>query len=54
VVLKYGYHELPGYGDFHAWRSDELLQEVDALIGAGRLSSTGGKFPKLRLSDRAA
>jgi RecQ family ATP-dependent DNA helicase len=54
VVLKYGYEELPGYGSLHDWRADELLGEVDALIEAGRLRSTGGKFPKLELVERAA
>ncbi len=48
VVLKYSYDALPGYGDFHDWRADELLAEVDGLIGAGRLASTGGRYPKLR------
>ena len=50
VVLKYGYDALPGYGDFHDWRADDLLREVDALIDAGRLRSTGGRFPKLRVA----
>jgi RecQ family ATP-dependent DNA helicase len=54
VVAKYGYDELPGYGSMHHWRRDELLREVDALIDAGRLRSTGGKFPKLQLTERAA
>ena len=54
VVAKYGYDELPGYGSLHDWRADELLREVDALIDAGRLHSTGGRFPKLRLAERAA
>ncbi len=54
VVRKYGYEELPGYGDFHDWRSDDLLREVDALIDGGMLRSTGGRFPKLALTPRAA
>jgi RecQ family ATP-dependent DNA helicase len=54
IVAKYGYDELPGYGSLHHWRADELLREVDALIDAGRLRSTGGKFPKLELAERAA
>jgi ATP-dependent DNA helicase RecQ len=53
VVRKYAYDSLPGYGDFDDWRSDELLQEVDALIAAGRLRSTGGRFPKLALAEAA-
>jgi ATP-dependent DNA helicase RecQ len=54
VVLKNGYDELPGYGDFHDWRADDLLREVDALIDGGMLRSTGGRFPKLALTARAA
>ena len=54
VVLKNGYDELPGYGDFDDWRADELLREVDALIDGGMLRSTGGRFPKLALTARAA
>ncbi len=50
VVVKHGYDSLPGYGDFHAWRADDLLAEVDALIDAGRLRSTGGRFPKLKVA----
>jgi RecQ family ATP-dependent DNA helicase len=53
VVLKYGYDELPGYGEFDGWRGEELLAEVDALIESGRLRSTGGKFPKLARTEAA-
>ena len=54
VVLKNGYDELPGYGEWEGWRADELLAEVDALIEAGTLRSTGGRFPKLALEAKAA
>ncbi|MEO8091756.1 MAG: ATP-dependent DNA helicase RecQ [bacterium] len=54
VIVKYGYDELPGYGSLHEWRGEELLDEVDALIAGGRLASTGGRFPKLRVGKRAA
>jgi RecQ family ATP-dependent DNA helicase len=50
VVAKYAYDELPGYGNFNDWRAEELLGEVDALLAAGTLRSTGGKFPKLQLA----
>jgi ATP-dependent DNA helicase RecQ len=53
VLLKYGYDELPGYGRFGDWRAEELLAEVDALIDAGSLASTGGRFPKLRVARAA-
>ena len=33
---------------------DDLLREVDALIDGGMLRSTGGRFPKLALTARAA
>lgn len=54
VVLKNGYDALPGYGKFRDWRADEVLARVDALIDAGRMRSTGGKFPKLRRTEEAA
>jgi ATP-dependent DNA helicase RecQ len=54
VVAKYGYDELPGYGELADWRADELLAEVDALIESGALRSTGGRFPKLAVSEAEA
>ena len=53
VVAKYGYHDLPGYGDFNELSSAELLAEVDGLLSSGRLRSTGGRFPKLALAEAA-
>jgi RecQ family ATP-dependent DNA helicase len=53
VVLKHGYDELPGYGQWDDWRADELLAEVDALIATGTLRSTGGRFPKLVTAEAA-
>jgi ATP-dependent DNA helicase RecQ len=50
VVRRYGYDSLPGYGDYHDWRADDLLREVDALIDSGRLRSTGGRYPKLKVA----
>ena len=37
----------PATASSHDWRAEELLREVDALIDAGKLRSTGGRFPKL-------
>jgi ATP-dependent DNA helicase RecQ len=54
LVVKYDYDRLPGYGEFAEWRAEDVLAEVDGLIDAGRLRSTGGKFPKLRVVERAA
>jgi ATP-dependent DNA helicase RecQ len=53
VVAKYGYDELPGYGDFNGLSSAELLAEVDEMLSSGRLRSTGGRFPKLALAEAA-
>ena len=50
VVAKYAYDELPGYGEWNEWRAEELLGEVDAMLAAGVIRSTGGKFPKLELA----
>jgi ATP-dependent DNA helicase RecQ len=47
VVAQYAYDGLPGYGCFSHLRSDEVLGRVDELLHAGRLRSTGGRFPKL-------
>ncbi len=48
VIAKYGYDGLPLYGAFAEMRGEEVLARVDALLGAGTLRSTGGRFPKLR------
>ncbi|HWD74218.1 MAG TPA: RecQ family ATP-dependent DNA helicase [Solirubrobacteraceae bacterium] len=47
VVAQYAYDALAGYGAFAHLRSDEVLARVDQLLQAGRLRSTGGRFPKL-------
>jgi ATP-dependent DNA helicase RecQ len=49
VVKKYSYDGLPGYGAFAHLSNAEVLARVDALIGEGRLRSTGGHYPKLEL-----
>ncbi|MEO8967771.1 MAG: RecQ family ATP-dependent DNA helicase [Solirubrobacteraceae bacterium] len=48
VVAQYAYHALAGYGRFAHLRSEAVLGRVDGLLDAGRLHSTGGRFPKLR------
>jgi RecQ family ATP-dependent DNA helicase len=53
VVVKYGYDELPGYGDFNDLSTAELLDQVDELLSSGRLRSTGGRFPKLQRAEAA-
>jgi ATP-dependent DNA helicase RecQ len=50
VVRKNAYDGLPAYGTFSHLRADEVLARVDELLEAGRLVSTGGAYPKLRVS----
>jgi ATP-dependent DNA helicase RecQ len=49
VIEKYSYDGLPGYGTFDHLSTADVLGRVDALIDAGRLESTGGMYPKLRV-----
>jgi RecQ family ATP-dependent DNA helicase len=53
ALLKYAYDSLPGYGEFADWRADEVLARVDGLIDTGRLRSTGGRYPTLRVARAA-
>ena len=50
VTLANRYDELPAYGAYSDWSNSEVLAEVDRLIEAGHLVSTGGRFPKLRVA----
>jgi ATP-dependent DNA helicase RecQ len=50
VIAEHKYHGLAGYGAFAHLRGDDILRRVDQLLEAGRLRSTGGRFPKLRLA----
>jgi ATP-dependent DNA helicase RecQ len=47
VIEQHSYDGLPVYGTFAHLRRAEVLERVDALLVAGRLRSTGGRFPKL-------
>ena len=47
VVKKYSYDGLPQYGAFRDLRAEAVLARVDALLQAGRLRSTGGRYPTL-------
>ena len=49
VVAKYSYDGLPHYGAYGHLRADAVLERVDALLAAGTLRSTGGRFPKLEV-----
>jgi ATP-dependent DNA helicase RecQ len=50
VVEKYSYDGLPHYGTYGHLRAEAVLERVDALLTAGTLRSTGGRFPKLELA----
>jgi ATP-dependent DNA helicase RecQ len=50
VIAKYAYDGLPGYGTYGHLRADTVLERVDALLQAGTLRSTGGRFPKLEVA----
>jgi ATP-dependent DNA helicase RecQ len=47
VVREHAYDGLPHYGSYAHLSGGEVLETVDGLIEAGRLRSTGGRFPKL-------
>jgi ATP-dependent DNA helicase RecQ len=50
VVKKYSYDGLPHYGAWSHLPAPAVLERVDALIAAGTLRSTGGRFPKLEVT----
>ena len=50
VIAKYAYDGLPHYGTYGHLSGPSVLERVDALLQAGTLRSTGGRFPKLELS----
>ena len=50
VVAKYTYDGLPGYGTYGHLSAPTVLERVDALLQAGTLRSTGGRFPKLEVA----
>ncbi len=53
ALLRHSYDVLPGYGEFADWRAGEVLERVDALIESGRLRSSGGAYPTLRVARAA-
>jgi len=50
VVVRYSYDGLPHYGAWSHLTSAAVLARVDALLAAGTLRSTGGRFPKLEVA----
>ena len=45
--MKSGHDGLPAYGTFDHLSAKAVMARVDELLGAGRLRSTGGMYPKL-------
>jgi ATP-dependent DNA helicase RecQ len=52
-VLRHRYDGLRGYATFAHLPAEQVLAAVDALVAAGRLVSTGGMYPKLRVAAEA-
>jgi ATP-dependent DNA helicase RecQ len=50
VVVKYSYDGLPHYGAWSHLAAPAVLERVDALLAAGTLRSSGGRFPKLEVA----
>jgi ATP-dependent DNA helicase RecQ len=50
VVKQYSYDGLPHYGAWSHLAAPTVLERVDALLAAGTLRSTGGRFPKLEVA----
>jgi ATP-dependent DNA helicase RecQ len=49
VVRKHSYDGLPHYGAWSHLDAPSVLERVDALLAAGTLRSTGGRYPRLQL-----
>jgi len=54
TIVKNAYDGLEAYGTFDHLTAQQVLVRVDELIGAGRLRSTGGAYPKLQSVAAAA
>jgi ATP-dependent DNA helicase RecQ len=50
VIQRYSYDGLPHYGTWSHLHAAAVLARVDALLTAGTLRSTGGRFPKLEVA----
>jgi ATP-dependent DNA helicase RecQ len=53
-IKENSYDGLAAYAIASHMRRDDILARVDELLEAGRLASTGGKFPKLKVVPRSA
>jgi len=47
ALLRHSYDGLPAYGSFSHLSGTEVLGRVDALLDAGRIRSSGGRYPTL-------
>jgi ATP-dependent DNA helicase RecQ len=47
VIAQYSYDALREYGAFAHLHAADVMRRVDAMLQAGSLHSTGGRFPKL-------
>jgi len=54
AVRRHAYDGLPLYGAFGDLSAGDVLARVDALLAAGRLLSTRGPYPKLRVPEARA
>jgi ATP-dependent DNA helicase RecQ len=52
-IKENSYDGLSAYAMASHMRRDDILARVDQLLEAGRLASTGGKFPKLKVVPRS-
>ncbi|MDX8151828.1 ATP-dependent DNA helicase RecQ [Patulibacter brassicae] len=50
-IVEKGYDGLPAYGRFADLRDGEVLARVDALLEAGALATSGGRYPTLVVVD---
>jgi ATP-dependent DNA helicase RecQ len=48
VIVEYSYDALRQYGTFAHLHAADVMRRVDAMLQAGSLHSTGGRFPKLK------
>ncbi|HWF35643.1 MAG TPA: RQC domain-containing protein, partial [Solirubrobacteraceae bacterium] len=48
VIAEYSYDALGEYGAFAHLHASDVMHRVDAMLQAGALRSTGGRFPKLK------
>jgi len=53
-IERNSYDGLPAYGSSSHLRRADILARVDELIGDGRIETSGGAYPVLRVSSRTA